>query len=157
MTFTVARKEQDVMESHLSSGKYPAHAQNGFTYLGVIIAIALLGIGLSVVSEVWIKTAEHQKREQLEWVGQQYVQAIQSYYYANTGTVHFYPTTLDDLLEDKRYLSVKRHIRTLYPDPFSSKVQWRLIPAPGGGIKGVAFDGDDFNLHVARQFVFTPY
>jgi type II secretory pathway pseudopilin PulG len=156
MTFTVVHKGQDVMASHSSSGKRHANTQYGFTYLGVLIAIALLGIGLSVVSEVWTKTVEHQKRMQLEWVGQQYVQAIQSYYYANTGTVHFYPPTLEDLLEDKRYLSVKRHIRTLYPDPFSGKVQWKLISAPAGGVQGVAFDSQDLDPPVIRQFIFAP-
>jgi len=144
------------MASHSSSGKRHVNAQYGFTYLGVLIAIALLGIGLSVVSEVWTKTAEHQKRVQLEWVGQQYVQAIQSYYYANTGTVHFYPPTLDDLLEDKRYLSVKRHMRTLYPDPFSGRVQWILISAPGGGIQGVAFESQKLDSPSTKRFVFSP-
>ena len=156
MTSTAQPKELDVTASHSSSGKWRPHAQAGFTYLGVLIAIAILGIGLSVVSEVWTKTAEHQKRVQLEWVGQQYVQAIQSYYYANTGTVHFYPSTLEDLLEDKRYLSIKRHIRTLYPDPFSGKAQWKLIPAPGGGIQGVSFEGESLDTPISKQFVFVP-
>jgi len=156
MTSIAQPKELDVTASHSSSGKWRPHAQAGFTYLGLLIAFASLGIGLSVLSEVWTKTAEHQKRVQLEWVGQQYVQAIQSYYYANTGTVHFYPSTLEDLLEDKRYLSIKRHIRMLYPDPFSGKAQWKLIPAPGGGIQGVAFEGEGIDAVISKRFVFVP-
>lgn len=147
------------MANPSSNGEYmspPRSHQKGFTYIGVLIAVALLGIGLSVVSEVWTKTAEHQKLVQLDWVGQQYVQAIQSYYYANTGTVHFYPQTLEDLLEDKRYLSIKRHIRKLYPDPFTGKVQWALIAAPEGGIQGVAFKGEGMDTVIDRRYVFVP-
>jgi type II secretory pathway pseudopilin PulG len=39
----------------------------------VLLAVALLGIGLAAASEVWTAVARSQKLEQLEWVGQQYV------------------------------------------------------------------------------------
>jgi type II secretory pathway pseudopilin PulG len=144
------------MANHSTSGKQSTRTQAGFTYLGVLIAIALLGIGLSIVSEVWTKTVERQKRIQLDWVGQQYVQAIQSYYYANTDSIHTYPKTLDDLLEDKRYPSIKRHIRALYPDPFSASVKWRLIGAPTGGFQGVELDDASLDPSLKQQFIFAP-
>ncbi|MBI3380392.1 MAG: type II secretion system protein [Aquabacterium sp.] len=156
MTFTVGLKGLDVMAHHSSSGRWPTCLQAGFTYLGLLIAIAILGIGLSVVSEVWTRAADHQKRIQLEWVGQQYIQAIQSYYYANTGAVHLYPKTLEDLLEDKRFIFIKRHIRTLYPDPFTGTVQWKLLSAPQGGIQGVAIEGESGGRAFTRQFIFLP-
>ena len=133
-----------------------SHVQErGFTYLGVLFAIALVGVALLAVSEVWTKVAERQKLAQLDWAGQQYVQAIESYYYANTGSVHFYPPQLEDLLEDKRYLSVKRHLRTLYPDPFTGTVSWKPIASPAGGIQGVAFDQEgEFAVH--KTYVFLP-
>jgi type II secretory pathway pseudopilin PulG len=111
--------------------------QQGFTYLGVLIAVALTGVALSVGSEVWVKVTERQKLAQLDWVGEQYVQAIGSYYYANTGSVHYYPKDLDDLLEDKRHLDMVRHLRKIYPNPLTNQVDWMLIPAPTGGITGV--------------------
>lgn len=144
------------MASHSNSGKRLAVAQDGFTYLGVLLAIALLGIGLSVVSEVWTKTVERQKRIQLDWVGRQYVQAIQSYYYANTDPVHSYPKALEDLLEDKRYPAIKRHIRALYPDPFSGTVKWKLIGAPTGGFQGVELDDPGRDPPLKQQFIFAP-
>jgi type II secretory pathway pseudopilin PulG len=134
----------------------PKPLAQGFTYLGVLFAVALLGIGLSVVSEVWVKVAHRQKMAQLDWVGQQYVQAIESYYYANTGSVHFYPNSLEDLLEDKRYLYIRRHLRTLYPDPFTGKVSWALVPSAQGGIQGVGLTLDDGDEHVEKAFVFVP-
>lgn len=156
MTFTAGLKELDVMARRSSSGRWPTCSQAGFTYLGLLIAIAILGVGLSVVSEVWTRAADHQKRIQLEWVGLQYIQAIQSYYYANTGAVHLYPKTLEDLLEDRRYISIKRHIRTLYPNPLTGAMQWKLLSAPQGGIQGVAVEGESGGRAFTRQFIYLP-
>lgn len=61
--------------------------ERGFTYLGLLLAIALVGLGLSVASEVWVNVARRQKLEQLEFVGQQFVQAIGSYYESTPGPV----------------------------------------------------------------------
>jgi type II secretory pathway pseudopilin PulG len=109
----------------------------GFTYLGVLIAVALMGVALLAVSEVWVTTANRQKMEQLEWAGNQYAQAIGSYYYANVGSVRYYPQTFDDLLRDRRYLGIKRHLRERYVNPFTGQSDWQVIVAPGGGIRGV--------------------
>lgn len=134
----------------------PLQCQSGFTYIGALIAVALIGIGLLAVSEVWTTTAERQKLAQLDWVGEQYVQAIESYYYANTGSVHFYPQTLEDLLEDKRHLSIKRHIRTLYANPFANGEAWKTLPAPGGGIQGIEYQRRDSDYPITKQFIFVP-
>lgn len=128
----------------------------GFTYLGALFAVALLGIGLAIVSEVWVKVAYRQKIAQLDWVGQQYVQAIESYYYANTGSVHFYPNSVEDLLEDKRYLYTRRHLRTLYTDPFTNKSLFTLIPSPQGGFKGINIILEANGEKMDRSFLFTP-
>jgi type II secretory pathway pseudopilin PulG len=116
--------------------------QRGFTYLGVLLAIALLGIGLVAASEVWTTTTKRQRMEQLEWVGQQYVQAIGSYYESSPGSTKAFPKSLEDLLEDHRVPFVRRHLRQLYVSPLSGKLDWELIEAPGLGIRGVrAKDG----------------
>ena len=130
--------------------------QNGFTYIGVMMAIAFMGIGLLAISEVWTTTAERQKMVQLDWVGEQYVQAIQGYYYANTGSLHSYPSKLEDLLEDKRHLSIKRYIRTLYTNPFANGEAWKTLPAPGGGIQGIEYQRRDSDYPVTKQFIFVP-
>lgn len=130
--------------------------QTGFTYLTLLFAIALIGVGLMGVSEVWTTTARHQQLKQLDWVGEQYVSAIGRYYYANTGSVHYYPKDLGDLLEDKRYLSVKRHLRRLYPVPSTKEAAWDLMPAPGGGIKGLSVHIDDGDSSIERSYVFVP-
>jgi type II secretory pathway pseudopilin PulG len=127
--------------------------QRGFTYLGVLLAIALLGIGMTAASEVWVTTARRQRMEQLGWVGQQYVQAIGSYYESSPGRVKAYPKTLEELLEDKRYAFVRRHLRQVYVNPFSGAVDWELIRAPDGGIRGIVPAGPKEG---AKEFVYVP-
>ena len=132
--------------------------QRGFTYLGVLLAIALLGLGLTAASGVWVTTARHQRMEQLEWVGQQFVQAIGSYYESSPGRVKAYPRAFEDLLQDKRYASVRRHLRQVYVNPFSGAADWEPIGAPDGGIRGVrvrVLRRDDEEPEV-REFTYAP-
>jgi type II secretory pathway pseudopilin PulG len=112
-------------------------AARGFTYLGVLIAIALIGVGLTAASEVWVTTAHRQKLAQLDWVGAQFVRAIGSYRDASPGSVKANPKTLADLLEDRRYLTMRRHLREIYRDPFTGSTSWTLIADPRGGVVGV--------------------
>lgn len=147
------RQSRYVLSGH--QGTHLPHSR-GFTYLGVLIAIALMGVALLAASEVWVTTANHQKMEQLEWAGDQYAQAIGRYYYANVGSVRFYPKSLDDLVRDRRYITIKRHMRELYPNPFTGKQDWQLIAAPDGGIRGVQVTVELAAGLVNKIFVFTP-
>lgn len=133
--------------------------QGGFTYLAVLLAIALLGIGLVAASEVWVTTARRQRAVQLEWVGQQYVQAIGSYYDATPGPVKALPRSLQDLLEDHRMAFTRRHLRSLYVNPVSGDAEWELLRAPDGGIRGVraVADSPERGAAVAsREYQYVP-
>jgi type II secretory pathway pseudopilin PulG len=134
-------------------------SQRGFTYLGVLLAVALLGIGMSAASEVWVTVARRQRMEQLEWLGAQFVQAIGSYYEAPAGRVKAYPKTLQDLLEDRRFAFTRRHLRQLYVNPFSGAADWELVRAPDGGVRGVRVllpnVGSDVEAKV-REFGYLP-
>lgn len=132
--------------------------QGGFTYLGLLLAIALIGIGLASASEVWSTIARRQRMEQLEWVGRQYVQAIGSYYERAPGRVKVYPRTLQDLLADQRFVFVQRHLRQAYVNPFTGEADWGYIRAPDGGIRGVRgrlVAGPD-TTPPPREFVYQP-
>ncbi len=130
----------------------------GFTYLGVLMAIALLSVGLTAASEVWVTTARRQRMEQLEWVGKQYVQAIGSYYQSSPRGGTTYPRSLQDLLEDKRYPFVRRHLRQIYLNPFTGADDWELVKAPDGGIRGVRGSSGSVGdtATVTREFVYVP-
>lgn len=111
--------------------------QSGFTYLSVLIALAFMGVGLVAASEVWSTTARRQRIEQLDWVGQQFVQGLGSYYESSPGGAKAFPRTLNDLLIDSRYPTVRRHLRKIYANPFTNLNDWSLLRAADGGIRGV--------------------
>lgn len=101
---------------------------------------------------------QRDQRVQFQWVGIQYRQAIGRYYEGTPGSVRRYPPELKDLLLDARYLTVRRHVRTLYPNPYMVGAAepakgWTLIRAGDGGIQGV--EAQD-HLGQVQRFVYTP-
>jgi type II secretory pathway pseudopilin PulG len=140
----------------LCLSRAPAYSRtaNGFTYIALLIAIAIFGVGLAAIGQIASTTARLQREAQLKWIGTQFVDAIGSYYYASTGPARSYPQTLQDLLQDQRSGNIKRHLRQVYLDPFTNKSDWLLVPAPGAGFRGVAApkNADARNW----EFEFTP-
>jgi type II secretory pathway pseudopilin PulG len=108
--------------------------QRGFTYIGLLFAVAILGITLATVGIVWSTQIRREKESELLWIGDQYRDAIGRYRAAGGQ----YPQELSDLVEDKRFPLVRRYLRKLFPDPMTGQVDWQLIPAPGSGFMGVA-------------------
>lgn len=122
--------------------------QRGFTYLTALLLVAVSGAALASFAGAWSHAREREKQAELRWVGGQFRQAIGLYYQRSPGTAKRYPERLEDLLEDKRFLTTQRYLRRIYPDPTTGKAQWAFVTAPGGGIKGVR-SGD-------RSFVYEP-
>lgn len=110
--------------------------QQGFTYMGALVLIVLMGSALAAVGQVWATVGKRERELQLIWVGTQYAQALQSYYRSATGVAQ-YPQSLDELLEDHRFPSIQRHIRRLYPDPMTNSSDWGLTTSIDGRITGV--------------------
>jgi len=98
----------------------------GFTYIGLLIAVVLLGIGLALVGEVWNTAVKRDRERELLFVGDQFRQAIGRYYESSPG-VKQYPRKLEDLLEDKRFPVMKRYLRRIYLDPMTGKADWGLV------------------------------
>ena len=147
--------------------------QGGFTYVVMLLAVALLGIGLAATAEVWSTANQRAKERELIAIGHEFREAIGSYYRSTPGGASRYPEKLEDMLKDKRYPGVKRHLRRIYRDPMTGKAEWGLVMAPEGGIQGVyslsrqvpikhsGFQGLDFELENARtysnwRFIYLP-
>ncbi|NBA96728.1 type II secretion system protein [Pseudomonas sp. R5(2019)] len=111
-------------------------AMGGFTYLGVLLLIALSSMALAAAGQLWSTAAKRERERELIWVGSQYAQALRSYYRASPGLAQ-YPEDLAELLEDNRFPSPKRHLRRLYPDPISQTEDWGLVRSIDGRITGV--------------------
>lgn len=113
----------------------PAPKQQGFTYLGLLFAVVIMGLMLTVVARVWRTTVQREREAQLLWVGHAYRMAISSYFALG----HRYPATLQDLVTDERFPVPKHHLRRLYPDPLTGRADWTLVLTPTqSGIQGVA-------------------
>lgn len=101
--------------------------QVGFTYMGVLMLIAIAGIGMAGVGIVWQQNAQRENEKELLFIGDEYRKAIGSYYESSPSTAKQFPQSLDDLLLDKRLPNIKRHLRKLYADPITRNTQWGLI------------------------------
>lgn len=111
--------------------------QAGFTFLGVLILVAILGASLVATGEVWSTVQQRQKEQDLLFIGHQFREAIRLYYERSPGGAKRYPRKLEDLLQDDRYPSTQRYLRKIYFDPLTGKQEWGLIKAPDEGIAGV--------------------
>ncbi len=107
--------------------------QRGFTYLGVLFAVVIMGVVMAATGEVWHVAQTREKETELLFIGNQFRQAIGLFYRAG-GT---FPQHLEDLLEDPRQPSIQRYLRKIFVDPMTGKPEWGLVKAPNGAITGV--------------------
>jgi type II secretory pathway pseudopilin PulG len=124
-------------------------AQRGFTYVGLLIAVALAGVALAAAGTLWSTTAKRDKEVELLFVGDQFRRAIGSYYEGTPGAKR-YPLKLEDLLEDKRLAVTRRHLRQIYADPMTGQPDWVLERLPDGAIVGVHSRADGKPMKVAN-------
>jgi len=101
----------------------------------MLILVATTGIMAGVAQQYTSQVVRREKEAELLFRGEQYVNAIKSYYLAGRQL----PTHLSDLASDPRFLR-KPHIRQLYPDPFATGEDrsWAVILNDEGRIVGVA-------------------
>ena len=104
---------------------------SGFTYIGLLIIIAIAGIGLAAVGVMWKTEMQREREKELLFIGKQFSKALASYYKATPGGIQQLPKTLDDLIIDKRFPMAKRHLRKLYLDPMTGKAEWGLLTEQG--------------------------
>jgi type II secretory pathway pseudopilin PulG len=123
--------------------------QRGFTYVGLLLAVALAGVALAAAGTLWSTTAKREKELELLFVGDQFRRAIGSYYEGTPGAKR-YPQRLEDLLEDKRVPVTRRHLRQIYADPMTGQPNWELVRLPDGAIVGVHSRSDARPMKVAN-------
>lgn len=111
--------------------------QHGYTYFGVLFVVALIGLALAGAAQVWKIQQQREKERELLFIGQQYIDAIDSYYNAAPGGAKKYPRSMEELLRDPRYPNIKRHLRKPWRDPMTGKIEWDLLRTSQGGIAGI--------------------
>jgi type II secretory pathway pseudopilin PulG len=109
----------------------------GFTYIGLLIAVAVIGVALAAVGQLASVQAQRERERELLFVGEQYRAAFAAYVAMTPPGKARYPRTLDDLVEDRRHIVVRRHLRQVYPDPFTNAADWEVVTTPDGGIAAI--------------------
>lgn len=147
-------------------------SQSGFTYLGLLIIVMIMGAGLAATGTLFSHAAQRDKERELLFIGHEFRDAIESYYRRSPGAAA-YPKSLDELVEDRRFPMPQHHLRRIYADPMTGRPDWVPVEAPGGGVMGVrsrseaapvktgGFDAADAAFEEAKryadwQFVYSP-
>lgn len=122
----------------------------GFTYIGLLVVIATIGIMTAVVAQYWKVTAKVEREKELLWIGGQFRQAIGRYFEAKEVPSHtglrIYPKELKDLLADPRSIGTHRYLRKIYIDPMTGKDDWVLVMDEQNHIRGVHSKSDTETL-----------
>jgi len=102
--------------------------------LATLVATAGLGVALSQRLE-----RDREREQALLWYGRQIERALLAYHESTPGVtdpaLREWPRALGELLEDRRFLPPRRHLRQLWPDPVSG-LSWVPITR-GDRIVGV--------------------
>jgi type II secretory pathway pseudopilin PulG len=112
-------------------------AEQGYIYLWTLFAVALAGVALAGVGPMWQIESQQEKERELLFVGDQFRRAIESYYNNSSGKAKRYPESLEQLLEDRSSLVIRRHLRKVFLDPMTNGFDWGLIKQSDTGITGV--------------------
>ena len=114
--------------------------ERGFTYLLLLFAIALGGIGLAALGEQARLRQQREQEAELMFSGAQIARAIASYRAASPAGSRALPGSIDDLLEDRRSGRPVRHLRQVYRDPLAPAGDaarrdggWEWLPPGAGG------------------------
>lgn len=117
----------------MRAGSTPYKFQAGFTYLGLIIFVFILGmVGAATLKIGSLLQRAHAEQELLE-IGHQFSTALRTYAEATPRGQPPQPMSLQELLRDTRFPNPRRHLRKIFVDPVSGKAEWGLVRAGDGG------------------------
>jgi len=107
-----------------------AGREKGFTYLGLIVTVAIIGLVGAAALKVDALLRRAAAEQELLEIGAAFSAALRSYADATPrGQPQLPPPSLQDLLKDPRYPSVRRHLRKIFVDPMTGKAEWGIVYA----------------------------
>lgn len=124
------------MNAQHRSARHRRGAQQGVILIGVLVMLGLMAALSAEVGMRWADERQRADEEELLFVGEQYRQAIESYWRSTPGGMRQWPTRLEDLVDDNRFPQPKHHLRKLFRDPVAPDQPWGLLQV-GSAIVGV--------------------
>jgi type II secretory pathway pseudopilin PulG len=111
--------------------------QAGFTYVGLLIAVAVIAVGATAALGAGTSLQLRDTEAELLAIGQEFRRALKAYAEATPVGQPDAPKELAELLRDARQPGVQRYLRRIYPDPLTGKAEWGIERFPDGRIKGI--------------------
>ena len=130
--------------------------QRGFTYLWLMLALAMGSAGSAVLGEMWKTQSLRSKEQEQIFRLQSFEAALNSYAAATPSGRPCQPMGLEELLEDSRSGKVKRHLRSLYLEPFTNQLDWVVERSPSGGIQSIKSSKHVIELITAQTGQASP-
>lgn len=125
--------------------------QEGFTYVGLIILVMIVGLVGAATLKVESLIRRAQAEEELLEVGAEFTRALRSYAAVTPRGQPQQPPSLKELLRDPRFPEPRRHLRKIYIDPITGKDQWGILYIAGDkGVIGVHSLSDTRPLKIAN-------
>lgn len=116
----------------------PARGQSGYTYVGLLILVAVLALISAATMHAGMTMQRHQAEQDLLERGLALAQALDSYARATPPGLGRRPKAIEDLLRDPRFpKNVVRHLRSIAVDPITGEARWgELLSEDKKGIAG---------------------
>jgi len=119
---------------------------SGYTLVALLALMAVVSIGLAIAGPTWADQRRRERERELLRVGALYAHALAQYRESAPGSLKTYPRSLQELVLDKRFVGVSRHLRRLYPDPLEPSRPWGVVRDIDGYITGVFSQSQDVPL-----------
>ena len=112
--------------------------QAGFTYVGMIVFVTIIGLVGAATLKVGALLARAEAENELLEIGAAFSAALASYAQATPPGQPQQPPSLEALLRDPRFPNPRRHLRRIFVDPITGRAEWGLVrAAEGAPIVGV--------------------
>ncbi len=101
--------------------------QRGFTYLGLIIFVTVIGMVGAATLKIGALMQRAQAEEELLDIGAAFSAALQSYAAVTPAGQPLQPPSLRELLKDPRTPALRRHLRKVFVDPVTGATEWGIV------------------------------
>jgi len=99
----------------------------GFTYLSLIIVVAIVGLVAASAIKLGSVLQRSRAEQELLDIGAAFSDALKSYADATPQGMPTQPPSLRELLKDPRFPGTRRHLRKIFVDPMTGKAEWGIV------------------------------
>ncbi|MFA9217348.1 MAG: hypothetical protein ACEQSK_09605 [Sphingomonadaceae bacterium] len=95
--------------------------------MSLIVLVAIIGLVTASTLKLGALLQRARAEQELLRIGAEFSDALQSYADVTPAGKPAQPATLQDLLRDPRFPTVRRHLRKIYVDPMTGNAEWGIV------------------------------